>query len=70
MNSVKLARYRAGVSVKAAAEKTGIPAATIYRWERGTTPPPAEAAKALAVFYGTTVDILLGVAGPDQEAAA
>lgn len=69
MNSYKLARYRAGASVKATAAATGIGEDAIYRYERGTRTPGAEAAKALADFYGTTVDVLLGLAEPDQEAA-
>lgn len=67
MNSVKRARYRAGVSVKDAADRLGISRAAIYQYERGELTPGAVIAKGLADLYGTTVDDLLGL---DDRSAA
>lgn len=71
MNSFKLARYRAGLSVKAAAQAVGVAETAIYRWERGSHMPGAETVRALADLYGTTVDALLDLpASPNQGEVA
>lgn len=69
MNSFKRARYRVGATVKTAAAAAGVSPDAIYGYERGARTPDAPTAKALADFYETTVDELLGFAEPDQEAA-
>lgn len=69
MNRFELLRYERGASRKEVVEATGINERTLGALERGEIKKPgAEAAKALATFYGVTVADLLGV--EDRSAAA
>ena len=65
MNSFELARYRAGLSVKDAAESAKVSERTIARIENDGDKPSAPVAAALAKTYKVTVDELFGL-----EAAA
>lgn len=69
MNSFALRRYEAGLSIVAAAEKSGIGRTTLSRLENGHTErPSADVAKKLAKAYKISVAELLGV--DDPRAAA
>ena len=70
MNSFALRRYEAGLSLVAAAKKSGVGRTTLSRLENGHTErPSADVAKKLAKIYKVTVAELLDV-GPDEKAAA
>ena len=58
---VRLGVVRAwsGKTAEQISKKTGIPAATIYSWERGIIPGVGNFAK-LARYYGMTMDELYG----------
>lgn len=66
MNSVKLARYEAGMSISSVAKQTGIDRATLSRYENGVRVPTAERAKTLADLYEVSVAELLGLDGDRQ----
>ncbi|MEJ7824932.1 MAG: helix-turn-helix transcriptional regulator [Solirubrobacteraceae bacterium] len=60
MSPAELARYEAGLSVAAAAERSGVGARTIRRIENNdVAKPSAPVLKALADTYGVTVASLL-----------
>lgn len=48
-----------GLSQEALAEKIGISRQAYAKWETGTTVPDIEKCKALADFYGTSIDSLI-----------
>ncbi len=57
--SFKSARIKAGKTQEEAAEATGVSKSAVCGWEAGNFSPTAKRIKALASFYGCTVDELL-----------
>ncbi|MFN8037397.1 MAG: helix-turn-helix domain-containing protein [Acidimicrobiia bacterium] len=55
---VRAARSRAGLSVRAAAHRIGVPRATVQAWERGEERVADEHLETLAELYGVTVEAL------------
>ena len=72
MNRFQLARYRAGISLKDAAERAGVGRTTLSRIENGHIErPSAEVVHGLAAAYEIEVDVLLGLKPmPERKAAA
>ena len=52
-------RKAAGLSQEAIADKLNVTRQTVSRWEQGIAVPSADNLKALAAFYGVSVDYLL-----------
>ena len=52
-------RKAAGLSQESIAEKLNVTRQTVSRWEQGSAVPSADNLKALAAFYGVSVDYLL-----------
>lgn len=62
MNAIRRLRFERGVTQRAVADATGLDRTTVIRLENSATPrPTATVAKALADYYGVTVDQLLGL---------
>jgi len=57
---LKRCRLQAGLTQKEAAARLGIAYSTYRRYEWGSTEPTVSEAKAIAVFYGVTLDYLSG----------
>ncbi|MCI8458821.1 MAG: helix-turn-helix transcriptional regulator [Clostridia bacterium] len=58
-------RERNGLSQTALAQKTGIKQQTISRWEADITVPKITDCITLALFYGISVDYLIGLENED-----
>lgn len=54
-------RERVGLTQRAAAERAGIPRATLSRWEQGETWPSAERLHTLCFHYGVSQDELMAL---------
>jgi transcriptional regulator with XRE-family HTH domain len=67
MNSFRLARYEAGLSVADVASKVGVSEKMIGQYERGEATPRAATAKALADVYEVSVRQLLGIEPPNGD---
>lgn len=58
-NLLKL-RKNAGLSQQALADRFHLSQQTIYKYENGHAEPDIETLKQLAIFFGVTVDYLIG----------
>lgn len=56
-----------GLSQSALAEQTGVPQATISRWETGEAEPGLLGIKKLAAFFDVSADVLCGLAAPPDK---
>ena len=54
--SLRAARARAGLGKQETAEKLGVNAGTIWRWERGKMSPPADIAERMCRLYGLSFE--------------
>ena len=59
--NIREARKAAGVTQKELAEKLSINAVTYLHYEKGQRQPSLELIADIAVFYGVSVDYLLGI---------
>jgi transcriptional regulator with XRE-family HTH domain len=60
MNRIREFRMNMGISMTEAAARLGMPYTTYVNYEKGVREPKQEVLLALAAFYSTTVDALLG----------
>lgn len=60
MDNFKKLRKNANLTQSELANKVGVRAAAISKWEKGITVPSLETLVALADFYGTSIDFILG----------
>lgn len=63
-------RFCAGLSLEGLAAASGVPASSIARFEAGQAAPDLEAACALAVALGCSIDDLAGLPLPDRRGRA
>lgn len=70
MNNMKKLREARGFNMKEAAERIGIPYTTYVNYEKGLREPSSETLIAIADFYETSVDYLIGkTSAPTMPAA-
>lgn len=60
MNRLRELRLQKGLNMKEAAQSLGLPYTTYVNYEKGTREPNSETLIALADFYGTSIDYMLG----------
>lgn len=68
MNRIKILRELKGISMKEAAAQLGLPYTTYVNYEKGVRKPGSETLIALADFYETSIDYLIG--RPTKKTAA
>ena len=61
MENLKKLRVSRGLSQQALAEKFNLTQQAIYKYENGLAEPDIEMLRNLAVFFGVSVDYLLGI---------
>ena len=59
MEKMIVLRKAAGLSQESIADKLNVTRQTVSRWEKGSAVPSADNLKALAAFYGVSMDYLL-----------
>lgn len=62
-SKIQKARHNTGFTQREVAKETGIPNATIAKYETGKLEPDLEKLGILADFYGVSADWLLGTRG-------
>ena len=67
-NNIKSERVRIGLTQEALAEKIDVDAATIRRWEKGSTDIPSSKAACMSMLFKCSVDYLFGLT--DERKAA
>ena len=60
MNRMKSLREEQGISMREAAKRLNMPYTTYVNYEKGEREPNSETLIAIASFYGTSIDYLLG----------
>ena len=60
MEKLAQLRHEAGHTQRSLAEKVGVSAITVYRWEKGRQLPSIEDARRIAEVLGCSVDGLFG----------
>lgn len=60
MNRIRSLRAEKNISMREAAQQLGLPYTTYVNYERGTREPNSETLIALANFYNTSIDYMLG----------
>lgn len=60
MNRMKSLREEKGISMREAAKRMNMPYTTYVNYEKGEREPNSETLIAIASFYGTSIDYLLG----------
>lgn len=60
MNRISELRMEKGISMREAARRLQLPYTTYVNYEKGTREPSSETWIALATFYGTSVDYMIG----------
>lgn len=66
--NLSIARMNAGLTQRKAAEKSGIPLATLRNWEQGVYPPKIEGLVALSALYGCKIEDIVGGQFADLQA--
>ena len=60
MNRIRLLREMKGITMREAAHDLGLPYTTYVNYEKGTREPNSETLIALAAYYKTSIDYMLG----------
>ena len=68
VKNLRMLRLRKGISQQALANYLNITQQSVYRYEKEKFEPDISTLMALADYFGTTVDFLIGHAAPSQDA--
>ena len=68
-NNLRIARARAGLTVKAVAAHCGVVPTTYWRWEKAHSPIPPEQIEALAQLLGVSREYIVGWRPTSEEFA-
>ncbi len=68
VKNLRMLRLRKGISQQTLANYLNITQQSVYRYEKEKFEPDISTLMALADYFGTTVDFLIGHAAPSQDA--
>ena len=60
-NQIKALRLARGVTQETLAEKLGVSAQAVSKWERGATAPDVQLLPSLSAYFGVTIDALFAL---------